>query len=555
MSTLNKTIVQNMKSLNKILISSLFVILLITGCSEDFLDRPSLTDISAENFYKTPEELRLATAALYAGAQWGEWTYACYFPVGDVLSGNMALAYNDDAVQFNTFAITETNQSMIINWRTMYKVIAHCNMTIKGINENAPSSVPDVNKNAALAEAKFIRAYAYFNLAMLWQEVPIIEDNTALAASPLVNRHQVNDVYQFIVNDLTFAAEHLPATDKGRVTTWSAQGLLAKVYLTWAALKSPGVGLRDQTLLGLAKENAANVCENSGLELVANYADIFKTQFNDNPESLFAQQWHSSATGWLSGNMLMTYSNIKEISATGEGGGWFGISPTYNMFRQYSEQDSIRRKATFMLKGDHYPELNAAGGGYTFTGEAALKKHIVGTRADNSAPLMTTTSSPEHPALLRLADVYLLYAEAILGNQVETTDANAITYFNMVRKRAGVDTLNVGKGDKLTADILLKERRIEFAAESIFWFDLVRLFYSDSQKAKDFLNSQRVDRVMFTYDKDTFTYDKDTQVATPEPPLGAMTDASDGTFRFPLPASEVTANPKLSDAAVPYTFN
>jgi hypothetical protein len=537
-----------MESLRRILIPSLLVVLLVAGCSEDFLDRPSLTEISAENFYKTPEELRLATAALYAGSQWGEWTYACYFPVGDVLSGNMVLGYNDDAVQFNTFAITETNQGMIINWKTMYKVIAHCNMTIKGIRENTPGSVPEINRNAALAEAKFIRAYAYFNLAMLWRDVPIIEDNTALATAPLVNRHQVNDVYQFIVNDLTFAAEHLPTADKGRVTTWSAQGLLAKVYLTWAALKSPGVGLRDQTLVDLAKENAGNVCQNSGLQLMENYADIFKTQFNDNPESLFAQQWSASANGWLSGNMLQLYSTINQISATGAAAGWFGISPTYDMFLQYSEQDSIRRKATFMLKGDYYPELDAAGGGFTYAGDAALKKHIVGTRVDNSSPLMTNISSPEHNALLRLADVYLLYAEAILGNQVETTDPDAILYFNKVRKRAGVDTLNVGNGDKLTADMLLKERRLELAAESISWFDMVRLFYSDSPKAINFLNSQRENRVPFKYDKTTGE-------ATPEPPFGTMTDASEATFRFPLPASEVTANPRLSDAPVPYTFN
>jgi starch-binding outer membrane protein, SusD/RagB family len=96
--------------------------------------------------------------------------------------------------------------------------------------------------------------------------------------------------------------------------------------------------------------------------------------------------------------------------------------------------------------------------------------------------------------------------------------------------------------------MLFKERRLELAAESISWFDMVRLFYSDSQKAIDFLNNQRQNRVLFKYDKTT-------RVATPQPPIGTMTDASAATFRFPLPASEVTANPRLSDAPVPYTFN
>lgn len=533
-----------MKSFSRKLIPSLFVILSLTGCSEDFLDRPSLTDISADNFYQTPEELRLATAALYT-AGWGEWTYYCYFPVGDVLSGNMVLDHNTDAIQYNNFSVTEANEGLINYWKSMYKVVAHCNAVINGIKGNAPGSIPDVLKNAALAEARFIRGYAYFSLAMLWKEVPIIEDNNLLITSPLVPRHNVNDVYQFIVNDLTFAAQHLPLADKGRVTTWAAQGMLAKVYLTWAGLKSPGVGQRDQALLDLAKAFAGNVCNSSNLELVPDYADLFKTQHNDNPESLFALQWHSSTTGWLSGNMLQLYSTVNEISAKGAAG-WFGISPTYDMFTQYSAQDTVRRKATFMLKGDKYPELNAAGGGFTYAGEAGLKKHIVGTRLDNNAPLMENTSSPEHNAILRLADVYLLYAEAIMGNNSETNDLEAITFFNKVRKRAGVDELDP-EADTLTADMLFKERRIELAAESQFWFDVVRLYYYNSAKAIDLLNDQKATRVQFTYNKDT-------GVATPGNPIGTITDASAGTFRFPLPVADVTANPMLSEPAVPYTF-
>jgi starch-binding outer membrane protein, SusD/RagB family len=544
-----------MKSLNRIFVLSLFVILLVTGCSEDFLDRPSLTEISADNFYQTPEELRLATAALYAGGPWGEWTYICYLPVGDVLSGNMVLGWNGDAVQFNTFAVTEANQGLIANWKAMYKVIAHCNITINAIKDKAPSSIPDVNKNAAIAEARFIRGYAYYNLAMLWKDVPIIEDNFSLISSPLLYRNNVNDVYQFIVNDLTFAAENLPLVDKGRVTTWAAQGMLAKVYLTWAGLKSPGVGQRDQALLDLARQYAGNVCNGSGLKLLgfqedgtidfSGYPNLFKTQFNDNPESLFALQWHPNSSSWLTGNMLQLYSSGGEkISANGTAG-WFGIGPTYDMFLQYSEQDVIRRKATFMLKGDYYPELDAVGGGFTYAGDAGLKKHIVGTRLDNSSPLMTHTSSPEHNALLRLADVYLLYAEATLGNNDSTINSEAIKYFNQVRKRAGVDTL--GTGQYLTEEMLFKERRIELAAESHFWFDLIRLYYYDSKKAIDFLNNQKENRVPFTYDKDT-------GVATPGAPVGEITDASAGTFRFPLPPSEVTANPKLSEPPVPYSF-
>lgn len=532
-----------MKLKSKIVYLALAVAGLFASCSKDFLDRPPLSEISTDNFYQTTSDLKLATAALYAGSPWADWTYSSYLTIGDVMSGNMVLGWNDDAIQLNTFSVTGLNNAVRANWSGMYKVIAHCNTTINSITAKTPASVPDVYKNAALAEAKFIRAYAYYNLAMLWGDVPIIEDNTKLIGSPLVPRNNANDVYQFVVNDLTFAINNLPPAfgsewEKGRVTTWSAQGLLAKVCLTWSGLKTAGNGQRDQQLLDNAKLLAGNVCKNSGLELMANYADLFKTKNNYNDEALFALRWDPSVGSWLEGNMLQIYSpGGNEISADGQAG-WFGIGPTYNMYLQYSADDTLRRKATFMLKGDYYPELNAAGGGFTYKGDAGLKKHIIGTKKDNNASIMTLTSSAEHNALLRLADVYLVYAEAILGNNATTSDADALMYFNKVRTRAGVQPVS-----SINIDVILKERRIELAAEGQSWFDLVSLSYYNPQKAIAFLNGQQ--RVTFTYSNG---------VATAGNPFGIITPATINSFKLPIPSSEITANPKLSEPAVPYSF-
>jgi starch-binding outer membrane protein, SusD/RagB family len=527
-----------MRSIIRTIIPLLFMMALIWGCSEDFLDRPPLGQISTENFYQTKEDLRLATAALYGGKPWGEWNYMCYLPIGDVLSGNMAVGWWGDAVQLHTFSVTAMNEIVSANWKSMYKVIAHCNVTINAIRDKAPASIPESDRNAAIAEARFIRAYAYYNLAILWGNVPIIEDNTELITSPLVPRNRRSDVYQFVVNDLTFAAEHLPAADaKGRVTTWSAQGLLAKVYLTMAGMSEFGSGIRSQSLLDSAKRYAGNVSHNSGLSLMASYADLFKAENNNNPESLFALQW-APGTGWLEGNMLQIYSSGGTVISASGTAGWYSIAPTYGMYKEYTEDDHVRRKATFMLKDDFYPELNAANGGFTFTGNAGLKKHIIGTREDNNTPTMTHTSSIEHNSLLRLADVYLIYAEAILGNNAETNDGEALLYFNKVRKRAGLDSVDV-----VTSELLRKERRLEFAAEGLFWEDLVRWSYYDRPAAINFLNNQ---------ERHTFTYENG--VATKGSLYGGVTPANDNTFQFDPPSSEVTANPKLADAPVPYSF-
>ncbi|WP_461631441.1 RagB/SusD family nutrient uptake outer membrane protein [Labilibaculum euxinus] len=525
-----------MKLKSKIIYLTVAIAGLLASCSDTFLDRPPLSNISSGNFYQTSEDLRLATAALYAGAQWGSLSYFSFLQIGEVMSGNMILGYNDDAVQINNFAVTGLNSAVITYWRSMYAVIQHCNITINAITEKAPNTISAEEINGAIAEAKFIRGYAYLNLAVLWGDVPIIEDLNDLINDPLKERNIADDVYQFVVNDLTYAAKYLPVSDeKGRVTTWSAQGLLAKTYLTWSGLNSTSGGQRNEALLDSAKLYAGNVCHDSGLELMDSYEDVFKYEFTDDEEILFSLQWSPVDQGWLNGNMLQLFSSAG-FSINGVTP-WFGIRPTYDMYLQYSEADSVRRKATFMYKGDHYAELNQEKGGVDYTGDAGLKKHIVGNEKDVNAPTMGVFSSAEHTPLLRLSDVYLVYAEAILGNNGSTSDAEALLYFNKVHKRAGLEAVT-----EINDDAMLRERRIELAAESQYWMDLVRLSYYNPTKAIGLLNGG--ERVIFTLN--------DAGVAEPQDAYGIITPANINTFKLPIPSDEITADPKLLDEPVPY---
>ena len=224
------------------------------------------------------------------------------------------------------------------------------------------------------------------------------------------------------------------------------------------------------------------------------------------------------------------------ISTRKKNGAWTSLSPTYDLYLNYDAKDSVRRKASFTLNGDFYPELNAAGGGYTATGQS-MKKHIIGNEKDNNSPAMTYTASIEHDALLRLADVYLIYDEAILGNNASTSDGEALKYFNKVRTRAGVDPVST-----INMDSVLKERRIEFAFEGQYWFDLVRLSYWNPTKAVNILNNQQ--RVTFAYANG---------VATPDPPIGtAVLPATVSSFTLQLPASELAADPNLGEPPVKY---
>jgi hypothetical protein len=520
----------NKKTLTPVLLA---IVIVAGSCKKSFLDKPPLSEITTDNFYKSTSDLRLATAALYA-QPWFDYNYFPWLGIGDVMAGNIIQPYNSGLVELTSFSISSGNEYTTNTWRCFYKIVAHCNVNIKAINTKAADSISTKNKNAALGELRFFRGMVYLNLAQLWGAVPIIEDNDALITNPLLPRHKIADVYKFVISDLKFAAQYLPASDvAGRVTTWSAQGLLAKAYLTRAGLGQSGS--RNQADLDSAKYYAGSVCNNSGLSLLPSYYNLFKTQFNDNPESLFAFQW-SPGVGYGNGNAIQAQFAPSGDLVTG-GGGWGGaIGPTVDLYNLYTLQDSIRRKATFMLRGDYYPELNASGGGFRENGDANIKKHVVGTAADNNASTMDLWSSTEHNAVLRLADVYLIYAEAILGNSASTTDAEALKFFNKIRTRAGVDVVT-----SIDATALINERRVELAFEGQYWYDLVRLSYYNPAKAISLLNNQK--RQQFTYTNG---------VMTPKPLGINITPASISTFTLPLPATEVTADPKLLEPPVAY---
>ncbi len=528
----------------KINIFLLLIAIAVGSCKKDFLNRPPLTGITTDNFYKSTADLRLATAAIYA-QPWFGWNNFPILGIGDVMSGNILQPYNSDLVQFTTFSITSNNSYVTQSWQCFYDIVAHCNVNIKTINTKLPDTVSVKGKNGALGELRFLRATAYFYLVQLWGAVPIIEDNDKLIANPLVPRNKTTDVYKFIINDLRFAATNLPTSDQpGRVTTWSAQGLLAKVYLTRAGLGQSMT--RNQSDLDSAAYFAGNVCNSSGLTLLPSYYNLFRTQYNDSPESLFAFQW-APGVGYGNGNALEAQFAPSGSLVTG-GGGWGGsIGPTTSLYKLYTPQDSVRRKATFMLTGDHYPELNAAGGGYTATG-CNVKKHIVGTAADNNSPTMDLWSSIEHNTVLRLGDVYLIYAEALLGNNSSTSNAQALLYFNDIRTRAGLP-----KVTSITTRTLMNERRVELAFEGQYWFDLVRLSYYNPQAAIDTLNHQtQLQPNQTIVDRSQFTYSPGTGVITPFASGLVITPATASVFTLPIPANDQTADPLLLQAPVAY---
>lgn len=435
---------------------------LVAGCSKSFLEKPPIDAIVDAGFYQSDEQVLAGTASLY-NRVWFDYNDKAYYNLGDFRAGTTYSAYNDRGnVLFNTTAENGENNA---SWRAFFNVVTQSNLTISNINKYAGEQVSESVKRMAIAEARFMRALAYRYLVMNWGEVPIITDNIALQTNPLnVRKNTIPSIWRFITNEMREVAEELPlqSVQPGRVNRWSAEGMLARFYLTRAGVEATGPGARDQQFLDSAKYYAQRVITQSGLSLLPKYEDLFRYPYDNNKESLFELQWVYSPGNWGVQNSMPSYLNFSNDIANGDGWGgdkgatWWmlsqyeGITPSGDTMLQGRTLDQ-RLKSTYMLPGFHYPEItqavpvtvNSAGkqklvvpntsGDVNF---ASIKKYVVGKSEDVGGAQQQVY--PNNTYMMRLAEMYLIYAEATLGNNASTNDPTALEYYNAVHTRAGL---------------------------------------------------------------------------------------------------------------------
>lgn len=541
----------------------------MAGCKKSFLDQPPQSAVTASTFYKTDEQLFAGTALLY-NLVWFDYNDKAMYNLGDFRGGTAFSAWNDRGnVMFNT---TGDNGENGASWRAFFNVVAQSNLTIYNINKYAGPDVSSQAKKTAIAEARFMRALAYRYLVMNWGPVPVIENNIDQLFDTSITRNTIPSVWRFITREMRAAAADLPATpmQEGRLTKYSAEGMLARFYLTRAGVESNG-GSRNQNFLDSAKYYAADVINNSGKKLLNNYEDLFKYPYDNNAESLFELQWVFAGPGvWGTANSMPEYlAFTPDISF----GGWGGDKgATWWLLKQYDgfaeQADGTlkgrtldqRLHATFMLPGFYYPEITKVSDKtklvFPQTGTdqnfLAIKKYVIGSPID-LAGIASQQHYPNDTYMMRLAEMYLVYAEATIGNSSSTSDPVAIDYFNKVHTRAGLPawTLSGTNADgPLTLDAVYSERFKEFAMEGMAWYDLVSLHYWNPSKAFSILNSQ--DRGLF--------FAKADQVPNPTQWTFTKTswftqrtiNANEGNFLLPIPNTELSQAPNLQKPPVDY---
>jgi len=541
-------------------------IIFLGGCKKEYLERPPKDSIVDASFYKTDEQVMASTALLYSKV-WFDYNDKATYNLGDFRAGTAFSAYNDRGnVMFNTTGLNGDNAAA---YRSFFIVIAQSNSAIVNINRYAGDGVSPAVKKHAIAEARFMRALAYRYLVMNYGHVPIITNNEELLTDTSIRRNTAGSVWKFVTNEMRAVAADLPEAPvrPGRVTKWSAEGMLARFYLTRAGFEK-SAGSRDQSFLDSAKYYSERVIKSSGHMLLNNYANLFTFPYDNNSESLFSLQWTYAPGSWGAQNSTPAYLAYSGDIANGDGWGgdkgatWWmlnqyeGFAPTAIPNQIKGRTIDQRLKATFMLPGASYPEISQTLNGaeqklvYPFMGSdanfVAIKKYVTGKAKDVGGQAAQQNYGHD-TYMMRLAEMYLVYAEAVLGNNASTTDGTALGYFNKVHMRAGLPKFEAA----LTADVIFKERIVEFAMEAMAWYDLVSLHYYNPEKAYGILKSQ--DRGLFFARPDVFpnptqwTFTKTSWATTDR-----TVDANSGNFRLPIPTAEENQAPNLKKPEVDY---
>lgn len=518
---------------NRLLFAVLFSTAVLTACKKDFTERAALDTPTIDNYYNTAEQVRGATATLY-GLAWFDFLDKGLDCIGEVRSGN-EFTWDGQYSSFKDFTTTATDPRLAESWRALYKVAGWCNVLIKSLEYKKAQGVTGSFIDAGIAEARFIRGVAYFYIARIWGDAPIVTDPGALAATGdfKVPRYFQKDVLRFALEDFRHAESILPETDaKGRVTRYSAKGMMSKVYLFRNDYDS-------------AKIKAGEVISSGKYDLFGDYAGMFNSSaHNNNIESLFALQ-HAITNEWGSQNSLQAYRAPGNLLVTGDG--WSAVIPTLDMLRAYESGDMRRRWSvmehgnvypqwkptrdgntaynTFMANGYRYDTAQASPLGIKTSTRANIAKYVVGPGSGSEPVLAQKTQINTY--ILRYADVLLIYAEAVLGNNASTSDATALAAINKVRARAGL-----APKTSFTKDEILRERRVELAFEGDYWFDIIRQGF---QKAKQIIESQNRG------------YKNDNGTETVVNPA-----FNQNQMLLPIPISETVQNPLLTQPAVAY---
>ena len=424
--------------------------IIFTACSSDFIDLKPKSTVTIDFLYKTDKDFQDAIFGAYSILQ---SQFQNMYIFGDVRADDSEVHVvktnsHSDADLF----ITNSNDGVINStWRNYYNIIFRVN-TVLSLIENADPAVVK-NKNKHIAECKFLRAFAYFDLVRIYGDVPLVTKPLSATEALKTPREKVDAVYELIISDFLSCESDLPVsysgTDVGRATRGAAKAILGKVYLTRHDFAKAESKLQEVTTMGY--------------KLLDDYNSLFDyTKDEHHSEYIFDVEYASgqNVSNNITNNFLPNQASFLAFYGI-MGIGGETQSPSEELRKLFEDTD----KRKFVTVATYGGWINAAGDFVAFppaTSRSWTKKYVTAIPSSND--------SPANWKVTRYGDVVLMYAEALNENG-KTNDA--LTWLNMVRARAGVSAYS-GLSQSETREAIYKERRLELSFEGHRWFDLVR---------------------------------------------------------------------------------
>ncbi|MDQ8004431.1 MAG: RagB/SusD family nutrient uptake outer membrane protein [Pedobacter sp.] len=461
---------------------ALLLLAISLGACNKKIDLEPITSDTESNFYRDQKDCLQGLAAAYNVLLWDapQNQNAPFQLISEVLGDKCftggASATDLPSLQRVDRGVMRTDDlTPRAFWYKYYTGIYRTNILL----EKLPAAAFDDEtvRERYAAEAKFLRAYYYFDLVRLFGNVPLI---LKVLAPSEYNQKQATpeDVYKQIGDDLTAAINvlpryrSLPPDEYGRVSADAARGLLMRVWLYYTGYykKTQMPNITSQQILNISEE----LINNSGHDLLTKFSDVFISEapFNhNNKEAVFEIQYSSKASSGnfsyreeANGNLaLMLWSMRDPNSASPYSPGW-SFAPIDVEFYNSFPNDDLRKDATFFLPRSQSVSFTAG-----YQNSDIFPKKWLALKTNQASRGDFRLNFPNHFVSIRFADVLLMAAELQL--QHGGTQAKAQSYFEKVTKRAHVASY---VPPTVTFDLIYRERELELALEGMRYWDLMR---------------------------------------------------------------------------------
>ena len=436
-----------------------------------FLTEKLPDQFDSNDYYRNIEESVKGLYGLYAGVKKVVFG-PNYYSITDIMCDDMDFRGTDQSRrQLSALSFSETNKYFASVWSDLYAVVNNANLIIKKVPEAEAMTVTSkLDRDIIVAEAKFIRAWAYFTLIQLWGDVPLMtEPTTSKKDMTFPERAPINEVLKLVLEDLEYAQDKLVSETGAKIII---RGESSTRPVAYQLMISHGAVRMLKAKVHLYKKEYPQCIEamkyiidrydDTGKKsycLVADFPKLFDVRYKRDKDRLKEVVWEIEADSKIG----YSNSNHREFTPSDPvhdcmSTGYQNYVPSTSIFEAFSKQVSDKRLTTYRISR---------------RGGPAIIKHV------DMETLDQNTGGPNE-ILLRIGDALLVYAEA-LNHTGETEEA--IVWVNKIRKRAGlirmvgnreVGAIPATTPSNVVSDTILFERRMELAHEGQRLFDLRR---------------------------------------------------------------------------------